>query len=93
MLLSISHFTVACCCVRIGAGGVGDKKTSRFLSSSSASPEVTKGRYRMETPMEKKKDFTDRLVGLEGVVLSVPNQPVCQNMGNINGAKEIFFFC
>lgn len=91
VLLSISHFTVACCCVRIGAGGVGDKEASRFLSSSSALPGVTKGRYRMET-MEKKKDFfTDRLVGLEGVVLSVPSRSVCQVMGSIIGAKEIFF--
>lgn len=42
--------------------------------------------------MEKRKDFTDRLVGQEGVALSVPSWPVCQDVGSITGAKEGFFF-
>lgn len=44
----------------------------------------------MQTPMEKREGFTDRQVGPEGVALSVPSRPVCQDVGGITGVKEIF---
>lgn len=89
MFVSTSQLTVAICCD--GARG-RDKEASGFLSSSSASPGVTKGRHGMQVPMEKRKDFTDRLVGPEGVAFSVPSQLVCKDIVGTIGARK-FFVC